>query len=374
MQQYSLIGFTQSSQLRHLLRSLSNYKLSSIYSVGEISYVLLDQVLPPIANTQKLWLCNALTKIEQQVYHWAASELENSVEFIKSEEQSRLVTDGRLISINGCEIIRSFAYLTEIFAILNFTSDSFSDGGKYNSLDKLLTKAISHIENRATILDIGVESTNPKSLPLSADAEIAKLAIILPELIRLKNTHNIQISVDTYHEKTVKWLLDKDIDIINDVSGAIDIELVKQITNSQRKYVAMHSLLVPVVTTVHIDLDTDPVKYIYNWMNNKLIDLVDGGVDLQQIILDVGIGFGANPSQSWQLLKQIKHFATLPCELLVGHSRKSFLKHVTNKASADLDIETAVVALNLVNRVDYLRLHEIKPLNELYRITNQLRQ
>jgi dihydropteroate synthase len=373
MHQYSLIGFTKPSPLRRLLRGLSNYKISSVYIVGGVHYILLNQVLPLLASSPTLWLCNLDNKVKQQVYNWAVAELEASSEFIKFEQQSSLVTAGRLLIGNGYEVIRSFGYLTEIFAILNYTNDSFSDGGVYNSIDKLLAKARTHIQERATILDIGVESTNPKSSRLSFDAEIARLAIILPELISLKNTHAIQISVDTYHDETVRWLLDKDIDIINDVSGAIDVELVKQITQSQRKYVAMHSLAVPASPMLHIDFSQDPTEYVYNWMSNKLVSLVDGGADLEHIILDVGIGFGVTAAQSWQILKRIKQFLVLPCELLVGHSRKSFLRHVSNKSAAELDLETALVGLTLVNQVDYLRLHDSSSLNELYKIVNQLR-
>ena len=93
---------------------------------------------------------------------------------------------------------------------------------------------------------------------------------------------------------------------------------------------------------------------------------------MQQIILDVGIGFGLTASQSWQVLRQINRFMNLPCELLVGHSRKSFLQHVVENSAANRDLASALIGLHLVNKVDYLRLHQAELLHELYVINSQL--
>lgn len=371
--EFNLLKLADSGYLRKLLRNNGNQiQISSLYEVNNDTYVVLYSKTP-IKNAGSLsGLCVNLNKIEEVIFTWAKSEIEQSVEFIVFESRTQLGNNGRELLFENVKITRSFKFLTEIYAILNFTLDSFSDGGKIRNIDDICNNALTQINYGASILDIGVESTNPNSIPILAEDEINKLRALLPELIALKKMYGIKISIDTYHDETIKWLIDKDIDIINDVSGNIPITTVGQLIANNKKYIAMHSLTIPANRNTTIAIETNPVAIIKSWMLKKINKFTDNQIDLDSIILDPGIGFGNTPAQAWFILRNFTEFLDLPCEVLLGHSRKSFFTHITPKEVNNRELETMMVALRFINKVDYLRLHDVGLIKELYPIINQL--
>lgn len=393
---FRLLSFTSKQSLRRAL-SKSRHDLKNISSIYAIKfdslpkqlnviesldqynsdsnkYILVDETYLSLNLIQNgVNICNQLNQVEEIIYKWALSEILQTVNFIQFENETELVANGKKLHRHGYNITRTFEYLTDLYAILNYTKDSFSDGGIFKNPEELYDHAQKLIINGAKVLDLGVESTNPKSAnPLSAEHEIKELSFILDQFISFKKNYNVSISIDTRHNKTVKWLLDKDIDIINDVSGNIDLGLVKEITSSGRKYLAMHSLVIPARSNIHIALDKNPVDHIYLWMKEKINQLDKYGINLNNLILDPGIGFGVLAPQSWFVLKNFKQYYDLPCELLIGHSRKSFFKHITKENAQNIDLETAVVAAEFINKVDYLRVHNVQLLNRISRIKQHL--
>ncbi len=317
--------------------------------------------------------CDTMRSItEDYLYRWGSGEINNDVKFIEFESHSQLSPQGRMHIINNTKIYRTFLPLVDVFAIMNYTQDSFSDGGVYVDVDKFFEQMITHINHGAQIIDIGVESTNPQSQPMHSSEEIKRLSLIIDTAIEIKTKYKVLLSIDTYHNETVKWLLDKDIDIINDVSGNVDNDLIKILTNSARKYVAMHSMTIPANPQVHIPLETNPVEFILSWMQNKLLQFDKHNIPLENIVLDVGIGFGVNAPQSWYILKNLDKFKILPCEILVGHSRKSFINHVHEIQPIHRDMATSIIGTNIPNNVDYLRLHNVEMFYVTYRINNEL--
>ncbi|MBY0378995.1 MAG: dihydropteroate synthase [Burkholderiales bacterium] len=369
---FSLLKFTNKSTIRAFIRKNKINKVSSIYFINYHSYLVVQHDVIIALNIQQLNLCENLSLLEQKIYDWAVSEILQSVDFIRFEAQSSFGENNRYIEINQNKIVRSFEYLTDVFAILNYTADSFSDGSKYQSIEALCNQAELQINHGAKILDLGVASTNSNSRPMVAIDEINKLRLILDKLIVVKNKYGVKLSIDTYHQETIIWLMDQDVDIINDVSGALDVNTIKSLVASGKKYIAMHSLAVPATKDINIPVELNPVNYIYSWMENKVSVFEQNNIDLDYIILDPGIGFGTIPVQAWFILKNWDKFYNLPCELLVGHSRKSFFNHITNKNANERDLETALVGTHFLNKIDYLRLHDIKQLNELYRVNQQL--
>ncbi len=384
--EYSLFKIIDKSHLRQLLRRHNYIKTSSLYEACGHLYILLGDttslnfnanlgLIPCYSqdNTATTKQIQSTEEAQIYIYKWAMSEVTQTIDFIAFESNTTLGNNGRIFNFNGMTITRKFDYLTEIYAILNYTLDSFSDGGKFQHIDALCDNAIKQINYGACVLDIGVESTNPNSKPMSADEEITKLKVILPELCVLKNTYHVKISIDTYHNETIKWLIDKDIDVINDVSGNIPLITVKQLVTNDKKYIAMHNLTLPANKNITIAVDKNPLTVIKEWMLTKMEQFSDFGIALDNIILDPGIGFGNTQSQAWYILRNFAELYALPCELLLGHSRKSFLTHITNKNATERDLETVIVALNFINKVDYLRIHDVRFINELYPIINQLK-
>ena len=312
---------------------------------------------------------------EKDLFNWAKSEIENSSEFIMYETNSTLSTKGRTLINNTSIITRTFKYLSEVFGILNYTPDSFSDGGLYNQLTHAEKRIIDLINLGVEIIDIGVESTRPDALPLNDNEEIEYLKPVLNMAIKLRKYYQFQISIDTYHNQTATWLCDQDIQFINDVSGKINPTIVKECINANKRYIAMHSLDVPANPSHIIQLDTNPITYLSKWIDHKLNQLDKHNIDLSKIIIDPGIGFGKNSSQAWYIIKNLNRLELNGTQLLLGHSRKSFINHLDKQDIASKrDLTTALIAGFLVNHVDYLRLHDVVALHQIYPVILQLQE
>lgn len=367
MKNHALIKFTNKHDVRSILRQIEDYQKSSIYVLGSTYYLYILSS----SDLSKFQLTE-MTSLELELLSWAKSELENPIQFINYETQSSLVKNGRQLIAKDGIIIRSFTSLVEFFGVLNFNSDSFSDGGTYDSIESAVKQANDLIHAGVEIIDIGVESTRPGAISLDAEFEISQLQQLLPEIQLLRSQNSFRISIDTYHKETVKWLINQHVDFINDVSGLIPEDLVLEVIKSDKCYVAMHSLVIPSKKNHIIDLTVNPIEHILNWIGKKLEHFAKYNIDFNKLIIDPGIGFGNNSAQAWYILSNIHLLKNCGIEILVGHSRKSFFNHVTSLKAPQRDLATAVVAGVLADQVDYFRLHDSRLLNEIYPLISQL--
>ena len=258
----------------------------------------------------------------------------------------------------------------QLAAILNITPDSFSDGGKYNNLEAALTQAKFLLAAGADILDIGAESTRPNAQLISAQEEWARLKEILPEVIQLTKQHKTKISLDTRHADTAEHALKLGVDIINDVSGLSEANMIKIIKNYDCETVVMHNLGLPASPDNIIPKHQDVIDVVYNWGKNKIANLIEKHhIKQEKIIFDIGIGFGKDIDQSLELINNIEKFSTLGVKIYVGHSRKSFLRKYDLETELQKDLATAYFSAKMAPYVDYLRVHNVA-LNHQY-ITNQ---
>ena len=241
---------------------------------------------------------------------------------------------------------------TSIVPILNCTPDSFSDGS-----DNFLTKAKLLVEQGANIIDIGGESTRPNAAKVTAEQEWQRINPVLNYL-----ADKAHVSIDTYKPEIAHLALQNGAKIINDVNGFKDPYMVDLALQHKCKIIAMHSLTVPADKNIVMPEDCDITQEIIKWGQKKVKELTSKGIKPHNIILDIGIGFGKTTKQSWQLVYDItdiaKAYHNLGVELLVGHSRKSFLQWVTDKPAPERDYETAILSNYLAKSgVDYLRVH-----------------
>lgn len=360
---YNLIKFKNKCEARHKLTS----HYSSIYKLNDDYYILTK------SNDKPTIQVNNLSPDEYQLYQWALGEIENFHDFIIYEANSVLSNNSRaLISNTGATILRTFEFLTEVFGILNYTSDSFSDGGIYNTLDKAITKVNQLLDLGVETIDVGVESTRPEASVIDPETEITTLKKILPHIFEIKR--KFKISIDTYHPETVKWLLNQDIDYINDVSGNLPLDLVKECIVANKSYIAMHSLSIPASKELILPLSINPIEYLGQWIDNKIRIFQDNNINTDSIILDPGIGFGTNGPQSWYILKNINLLKRRGVELLVGHSRKSFISHISTKNVSERDLESGLIAARLLNQIDYLRLHDVSYVKAVHPINSLMVQ
>jgi dihydropteroate synthase len=252
--------------------------------------------------------------------------------------------------------------MTKFVGILNLTPDSFSDGGRFFDEKKALKQTQKLINQKVDIIDIVDESTRPGAIPLDCDEEWGRLFSILPAVIKMAHKSDVQISLDSRHHQSVKKALDLGIDIINDVTGFDDEDMVRLAAKSGKDIVVMHNLGVPAMKDVIIDEGLDEVREVYDWMNKKVIYLVGRGVKKENIIFDPGVGFGKSAKQSISILKNIEKFKNLDVRIFVGHSRKSFLDEIEFDKSFgenNRDNRTRMVSADLIKKgIDYLRVHD----------------
>jgi len=243
-------------------------------------------------------------------------------------------------------------------AIINLTPDSFSDGGLLTD-EKVFSKTLlRYADIGVAIIDLGAESTRPGAKSLSSEEEWTRLKPFLERssvLYRKKKLRPL-ISVDTRHVKTAKASLKWETDIINDVSGLSDPDMLSLLKDSKAAYILTHSLDVP-VNPKNI-LKEDPLSIFPNWLEKKLEMFEKNNISFDRIFFDPGIGFGKNSLQSLRILKNLKIFENCPVRLLLGHSRKSFMKNFSPLESSSRDWETLGVSLKLIQQgVDVLRVH-----------------
>lgn len=231
-------------------------------------------------------------------------------------------------------------------AILNLTPDSFSDGGKLSDESALHERLRSLEDYPIGILDIGGESTRPGHTPVSPTEEWARIERafdIIRDFYRGREIRPL-LSVDTRHFEVGQLAIERGATLINDVSGLEDSRFVDLIRTSDCSYVLTHPL------------GFKDLAEVLSWFRLKLDLLQSCGIRREQIIIDPGIGFGKTSLQSLTLLRNLSIFHALPHRILVGHSRKSFLKAFSER---DRELESIGVSLNLIRqKADILRVHD----------------
>lgn len=251
---------------------------------------------------------------------------------------------------------------TQLVGILNITPDSFSDGGKFDSLDAALTHLKKLISDGANVIDVGAESTRPKAVPISAEEEWGRLEKILPAVVAevKKSSKIIKVSIDSYHFETLQKAWELGVDVINDVKGLSDERIVKFIAEKNIETVLMHcdSMSAVAKADLLVNKNIYLIREMLAWGKRKIAELEKCGVRKSQLIFDVGIGFGKDAEQSIRVLKNINEFRIFGLPLYVGHSKKSFLEAV--KIDGDRAEKTLLVSKYLMQKkVEFLRVHDV---------------
>jgi len=208
---------------------------------------------------------------------------------------------------------------TALMGILNYTPDSFSDGGKFNSLTAAYEHTKKMIVDGADIIDVGACSTRPGSVFATEEEERARLCEIIPFI---KKEFNVPVSVDTFYIGNFRYLLDIGVEIINDVGGVYSPEKAEIIRNSSAKWVLMHGGVLSCEKEDCYPMGiVNSVQFFFDDVITKAEE--DGIKD--RIILDPGFGFAKNNKENAELLRSLSMTDCLGAPLLVGLSRKRFI-------------------------------------------------
>lgn len=244
-----------------------------------------------------------------------------------------------------------------LFGILNVTPDSFSDGGKYYSVENAVKKGIELLNDGADILDVGGESTRPGADPISEGEEINRIIPVITEIVRLKP--DSIISVDTCKAKVAEESLKVGAKIINDISGFIyDTQLLEVIRKYNASYVLMHIKGDPKSMQVN-PYYTEVVSEIYDYLATKVELAKKFGI--KNIIIDPGIGFGKRVSDNYEIIKRLQEFRGIGQPILIGLSKKSFLGKALNLQIDEREDPTLIAeTIAIKNGARFIRTHNVK--------------
>lgn len=245
-----------------------------------------------------------------------------------------------------------------LMGIVNVTPDSFSDGGKYFSVERAVDRGLRLVREGADILDVGGESTRPYSTPVEVKEELRRVIPVIKSLVRQTD---VPVSIDTSKAAVAESALDAGAEILNDVTGFEgDAELLQLAIKSQAGLCAMHMQGTP-QTMQDSPVYDDVVEEIYNYLVRRRDALLAAGVAGERICLDPGIGFGKTHQHNLTLLAHCARFHETHCPLLVGHSRKGFVGKVLGDKEADRTLGTVGVTLALAAQgVQVIRVHDVR--------------
>lgn len=256
-----------------------------------------------------------------------------------------------------------------VMGVMNITPDSFYDGGKYRNPIDAINLAGKHLDDGATILDMGAASSRPGAALIDPQTEQQRLLPALKAV--LKQFPDAIVSVDTYHSETARRALDAGAHMINDISaGNIDPKMFDIVADYQVPYAIMHMQGTPA------DMQVKPqykhlVKEVAAFFSEKTAILKQKG--LHDIIIDPGFGFGKNLEQNYKLLASLDFFAITGLPLMVGFSRKSMINKVLETTPEEaLNGTTVLNTLALEKGANILRVHDVKEAIEAVKLTTFL--
>lgn len=241
---------------------------------------------------------------------------------------------------------------TLIMGILNVTPDSFSDGGKFNSVENALKHVEEMIEEGADIIDVGGESTRPGSNEVGEKEELER---VTPIIKAIRERFDVLISIDTYKSKVAEAALSVGADIINDVWGMQrEPEIAKVAAKFKVPVIAMHNQQ---DTVYSIDI----IESMHEFFMKTYAIADENRLDKSQLVLDPGIGFGKTPEQNVIVMKRLKEIVDWEMPILLGTSRKSMIGKILDlPAEERLEGTLATNVYGISLGVDIIRVHDVK--------------
>ncbi len=254
---------------------------------------------------------------------------------------------------------------TCVMGIVNITPDSFSDGGRFFDTTAAIDQGLALADAGADILDIGGESTRPFAEPVGADEEIQR---VIPVIRALASQLSIPISIDTTKAAVAEQALAAGASIVNDVSAfRMDPEMIALVARAGVPVIVMHMLGSP--RTMQVDpIYEDVVGDIRQFLAATIESAVSGGIQRHTVIADPGIGFGKTVDHNLILIGRFGEFADLGVPLLIGPSRKAFIRNLLKAPSqtdippdsVEVEIGTqAAIAAAVMNGAHIVRVHNV---------------
>lgn len=273
-----------------------------------------------------------------------------------------------MMSINCSGKLIDFS-TPKVMGILNITPDSFFDGGKYKNEKDILIQTEKMLQDGATFIDVGAYSSRPGATHISETEELQRITPVIELLV--KNFPDIIISVDTFRSNIANETINAGASIINDISGGtMDANMFATLAKLQVPYILMHMQGTPQnmqKNPAYENITTD----IISFFSEQIFKLRQ--LKINDVIVDVGFGFGKTIPQNFEILKNLALFKNLDAPMLVGVSRKSMLyKTLNTTAKEALNATTSANTIALLNGANILRVHDVKEAVETVKIVAQI--
>ncbi len=258
----------------------------------------------------------------------------------------------------------------KVMGILNITPDSFFDGGKFYSEKKIIQQTKKMLDEGATFIDVGAYSSRPNAKHITEEEELNRITPIVNLLIN--EFPKILISIDTFRSQVAEQCLKNGACLINDISGgSLDKNMFSVIAEYQVPYILMHMKgnpqnmqQKPVYKNV-----VDEIMYYFEGKINQLQKL-----NVKNIILDVGFGFGKTLDHNYEILQKLDQFKSLNLPILVGMSRKSMLYNLLDSSVDKMLNATSIVnTIALQKEASILRVHDVKEAVECIAISEKVK-
>lgn len=259
----------------------------------------------------------------------------------------------------------------KIMGILNTTPDSFSDGGKFLSLDRAIAQAQTMVEQGADIIDIGGESTRPGAPEVSVDDELKR---VIPVIKSLRLQTDVAISIDTSKPIVMQKAVEAGASIINDVCALQNKGALEMAKFLDVNVCLMHMQGTPRIMQKN-PIYKNVIKDVAVFFKNRLEKCADIGMNLNNIILDPGFGFGKNLSHNITLLKRLSDFNDFGLPILVGVSRKSMIGTLLDNRDVENRITGSVIAALIAaqNGANIIRVHDVLQTKDALTVWNKIK-
>ena len=263
----------------------------------------------------------------------------------------------------------NFKKIPNILGVLNLTPDSFSDGGKFNTKKKGINHALNLYNQGADLIDVGGESTRPGSKPINEKTEWLRVNKILRLIVK-----KLPISLDTRKSKIMERGIKLGVKIINDVSGLeYDPKTLTVLKKNKIPFVIQHSKGTPENMQKNPNYKNELLD-IYDYFEKKIKLIRSKGIKHNNIILDPGIGFGKNLKHNMNLFQRISIFHSLGFPILIGNSRKRFIKDISKKNDSNTRIGGTIASsiFLMMQGIQILRIHDVNEVMQGIKVFRKL--
>ena len=260
-----------------------------------------------------------------------------------------------------------------VMGILNVTTDSFSDGGRFTQGEAISAQVKAMLASGADLIDVGGESTRPYAEPVSEKEELRR---VIPAIACIRELHgSIPVSIDTTKAEVARQALKAGADIINDVSALrFDPAMIRIAVTHEAPVILMHMRKTPKDMQDN-PLYDDVIQEIMSFLTERISWATGHGRARERIIIAPGLGFGKTVAHNLTILKNLHMFKNLGCPLLVGHSRKGFIGTVLSLETQNRELATALLSSYCATQgADIIRVHDVEKTMQAVRLHEAILQ